>query len=122
MQEKTPFSDDDRAKALAIVNIFETSRAFGDPAAVAVLNDGAGVSYGINQFTHRSGALAAVVETYINSGGTVGRVVLSDRLPLLRMSNRSGISRIAADAELKAALGNTAIKVLDVKPGDAVRF
>jgi hypothetical protein len=38
-------------KALAIVNIFETGKPFGEFAAVAVLNDGAGISYGISQFT-----------------------------------------------------------------------
>ncbi len=42
------FTEIDKLKAVAIVNIFETSRPFGDYAAYAVLNDGAGVSYGIN--------------------------------------------------------------------------
>jgi hypothetical protein len=51
------FSERDKLIALAIVHIFETGKAFGDYTAVAVLNDGAGISYGINQFTHRSGSL-----------------------------------------------------------------
>ena len=76
----------DLLKALAIVNIFETGMPFGDFGAVAVLNDGAGVSYGINQFTHRSGSLAAVVERYLELGGTVGRYILENALPNLRQA------------------------------------
>ena len=36
------FTENDKLKAMAIVNIFETSRPFGDYAACAVLDDGAG--------------------------------------------------------------------------------
>ena len=68
------FSEKDKLKALAIVHIFETSKAFGDYGACVVLNDGAGVSYGINQFTHRSGSLLEVITAYFRNGGTVGRV------------------------------------------------
>ncbi len=64
------FNEIDKLKALAIVHIFETSRPFGEYAAYAVLNDGAGVSYGINQFTHRSGSLFEVIRNYLASGGT----------------------------------------------------
>ena len=63
------FSTLDLLKALAIVNVFETGKPFGEFTAVAVLNDGAGISYGISQFTHRSGSLAAVIERYPKPGG-----------------------------------------------------
>ena len=68
------FSDNDKLKAMAIVSVFETGKAFDDLSAVAVLNDGAGISYGLSQFTHRSGALAEVLEKYLANGGP-----LSDR-------------------------------------------
>lgn len=55
------FSERAKLTALAIVHIFETSKPMGDYSAVAVLDDGAGVSYGISQFTHRSGSLRAVL-------------------------------------------------------------
>lgn len=55
------FSERAKLTALAIVHIFETSKPMGDYSAVAVLDDGAGVSYGISQFTHRSGSLRAVI-------------------------------------------------------------
>src|SRR5256885_6130459 len=88
------FTEKDKLKALAIVNIFETSRAFGDYAACVVLNDGAGVSYGINQFTHRSGSLAAVVETYLNNGGNVGREMLMARMPGLGWPSAAPVGRL----------------------------
>lgn len=58
------FSERAKLTALAIVHIFETSKPMGDYSAVAVLNDGAGVSYGISQFTHRSGSLEAVLRRF----------------------------------------------------------
>ena len=103
------FSDNDKLKALAIVNIFETSRPFGDYAAVVVLNDGAGVSYGINQFTHRSGSLLAVVEAYLNNGGMIGRDALSANLPVLRLRIASAINKLAADEPFKKALRAAAV-------------
>ncbi len=103
------FSDQDKLKALAIVNIFETSRPFGDYAACVVLNDGAGVSYGINQFTHRSGSLAAVVETYLNNGGMAGRETLAAKLPVLRWRSAAAVGRLAADEQFKKALRAAAV-------------
>lgn len=70
------FSERDKLVALAIVHIFETSKPFGDYAAVAVLNDGAGVSYGINQFTHRSGSLEAVLNRFQDKCRAAGTQVL----------------------------------------------
>ena len=64
---------EDIEKAMAIVSIFETGKPRGNYAALAVLNDGAGISYGIKQFTHRSGSLLQVVEKYLATDATAGR-------------------------------------------------
>lgn len=107
--KQTAFSQFDLLKAMAIVNIFETSRPFGDYAACVVLNDGAGVSYGVSQFTHRSGSLAAVVEKYLASGGSVGRNVLEDALPLLRRSEPAFLRAIIKDERFRKALRAAAV-------------
>jgi len=103
------FTERDKLKALAIVHVFETSRPFGDYAACAVLNDGAGVSYGINQFTHRSGSLAAVVQSYVDRGGMIGKDILNSRLPQLRRRSTAAIAKLAADGQSKAALRAAAV-------------
>jgi chitosanase len=100
----TPFSSEDLAKALAIVNIFETSRPIGNFTACAVLGDGAGVSYGISQFTHRSGSLAKVVERYLATRADAGRVKLRASMPLLKKTSVAAIRMLAADAAFKNAL------------------
>ena len=105
----TNFTDDDKLKALAIVHIFETSRAFGDYAACVVLNDGAGVSYGINQFTHRSGSLLAVVEAYLANGGKVGAEVLDENLPQLRRTTPAAVNRLSENEQFKKALRAAAV-------------
>ena len=98
------FTEIEKLKAVAIVHIFETSRAFGNYAAYAVLNDGAGISYGINQFTHRSGSLIAVIDQYISRGGRIGTAVFKDNLARLRSNSPNVIRRAAADKHLKKAL------------------
>lgn len=98
------FTEQDKLKALAIVNIFETSKPFGSYSACVVLNDGAGVSYGIAQFTHRSGSLWEVVDRYLNAGGQIGREVLAAAIPLLRRRNVAAIERLASDTRFKKAL------------------
>lgn len=103
------FSDFDKLKALAIVRVFETSQPFGDYAACVVLNDGAGVSYGISQFTHRSGSLAAVVEKYLANDGAVGRAVLEDTLHYLKRRDHAAINVVAGDERFKKALRAAAI-------------
>ena len=107
--KQTAFSSTDLIKALAIVNAFETSQPFGDYAACVVLNDGAGVSYGINQFTHRSGSLLAVVDTYLKLGGSVGRSVLENAVPLLERREPAVIRSLADDDRLKKALSAASI-------------
>ncbi|HVF47288.1 MAG TPA: chitosanase [Pyrinomonadaceae bacterium] len=94
----------DKLKAMAMVHIFETSRPFGDYSACVVLDDGAGVSYGINQFTHRSGSLREVVERYLATGALAGRNVLAAAMPLLKSTSRPAIDRLASDAAFKRAL------------------
>jgi len=98
------FTDRDKLKALAIVHVFETGKPFGDYAACVVLNDGAGVSYGINQFTHRSGSLAAVVRTYLGLGGTVARETLTAKLPALADKSAGSVARLSRDDQFKRAL------------------
>src|SRR5687767_5789531 len=103
------FTETLKQKVLAIVRIFETGKAEGDFGALAVLNDGAGVSYGTEQFTHRSGALLAVVERYITLGGEVARNVIERRLPLLEKPTAFNIRWLAADSAFKKALKAAAI-------------
>lgn len=103
------FTNQDKQKALTIVRVFETGKAAGDFGAVAVLNDGAGVSYGINQFTHRSGSLHAVVDRYFELGGAVARNVIERRLELLRNPSVFNIRWLAADIAFKKALKAAAI-------------
>jgi chitosanase len=100
----TNFTGRDLSKALAIVNIFETSRPIGNFSACVVLGDGAGVSYGISQFTHRSGSLAKVVERYLATGADAGRAKLRSSLPVLRKTTVAAIRMLAADAAFKNAL------------------
>ena len=105
MNNETPqFAYVDRLKAMAVVNIFETGRPFGEYAALAVLNDGAGISYGINQFTHRSGSLHTVVSRYLESGSQNGRAVLSGKLALLRSPSAGAVRTASGDQQLKYAL------------------
>lgn len=103
------FSTNDKLKALAVVKIFETSDPFGNYAAVTVLNDGAGVSYGISQFTHRSGSLLAVAEKYLESGSMVGRRVIEERLSLLRLQTAGPVRQLSADTAFKKALQAAAV-------------
>ena len=103
------FTENDKLKAMAIVHIFETSRPLGDFAACVVLNDGAGVSYGINQFTHRSGSLAAVVENYLSGGGQIGRDVFANVLPVLKKTSAAAVGRLAVDERFKRTLRAAAV-------------
>jgi len=100
---------DDLLKALAIVNIFETGKPFGEFAACVVLNDGAGISYGMSQFTHRSGSLLDVAERYLANGGQVGRSVIESSLPSLKRTSPRAIAHLAANEPLKKALQAAAV-------------
>ena len=58
-----------KSAAKSIVSIFETSTAFGDYSAAAILSDGAGISYGAHQATDGSDSLDAILLRYIDTGG-----------------------------------------------------
>ncbi len=116
------FSKRDTTTAEQIVRIFETGRPEGNYAAVTVLDDGAGISYGVSQFTHRSGALAAVVEAYIAAGGTVGRDVLKENVELLKRSTPAAIRKAAANAALKKSLAAAGLTREMRSAQDAVAF
>lgn len=103
------YTENDKLKALAIVHVFETSRPFGDHAACVVLDDGAGISYGINQFTHRSGSLAVVVDKYLKAKGVVGAAVMLENLALLRNKSAAAVAKLSANETLKKALRAAAV-------------
>jgi chitosanase len=106
---KNTFTESDKQKAMAIVRIFETGKPLGDYAAVAVLNDGAGVSFGTSQFTHRSGALRGVIDEYLRLGGIVGRRVLIEKYRLLHTISPEAIDRLSTDTAFKNALRAAAV-------------
>lgn len=95
------FSERTKTIALAIVKIFETAKPFGNYSAVAVLKDGAGISYGTSQFTHRSGSLGAVIKRYERITGSLPLVVESAYADLAAKRNITGQSK---NESLKAAL------------------
>lgn len=95
------FSERDKLVALAIVHIFETGKPFGDYSAVAVLNDGAGISYGVNQFTHRSGSLYRVLERFVSLGGRLTPTVTA---VVKNFKSGSLIGTVAANATVKSDL------------------
>lgn len=109
MKSETTFTEFDRLKAMAVVNIFETGRPFGEYSTLAVLNDGAGLSYGISQFTHRSGSLHAVVRHYLENGGRVGRGILIDNLVPLRSTSVNAIVTASQNSRLRNALKAAAV-------------
>lgn len=98
------FTTIDKKMASAIVRIFETGKPLGDYSAVAVLNDGAGISYGANQFTHRSGSLRAVVDEYLRLGGIVGRKVMIERYRKLLATSPVAIRELSPDMVFRNAL------------------
>ena len=99
-----PFSATEKLKALALVAAFETGSASGKFSTVAVLDDGAGVSYGFSQFTHRSGALADVLERYKTIGGTVGTFIINGRMSLVRRQTPQAIAQLSADIPFRNSL------------------
>ncbi len=98
---KETFSLLAKLTALAIVHIFEASKPFGAFDAYVVLPDGAGVSYGVSQFTHRAGSLAAVIVNYLSAGGSVGADYFKQILPVLKQKGEGAIKQLAADKKFK---------------------
>lgn len=60
-----------KAACKAIVSIFETGKAAGNPAACTILPDGAGISYGAHQATDASGSLDTILVEYLRQGGAM---------------------------------------------------
>ena len=77
-----------KATIMSVLSVFETGKAEGDYSACAVLEDGAGISYGLHQATDGGGSLHAIMSHYVQSGGLYW-------------------SRIEADLEWIAAHGST---------------
>lgn len=99
------FTTKQKLIASSICHIFETSKPLGNSTTVAVLNDRAGISYGIPQATHKSGNLLDVIERYIASADEVLYEPLFRKyLPALRKSDQRTVDRTARDEELKRAL------------------
>ena len=71
---------------------------------MAVLRDGAGISYGFCQFTHRSGALVEVLAVYLRSGGAVAKEIIASRIKQAKNSSRASVATLAADEAFKKAL------------------
>lgn len=96
-----PFSERTKDICLAIVKIFETGKPLGDYSAVAVLDDGAGISYGTSQFTHRSGSLYAVLKRFEDLGGE-----WTNAMSIVRSSlkAKTDIDEVAGITKLKADL------------------
>lgn len=115
---------DERAikTAAAIVRIFETGSPVGNYSEVAVLNDGAGISYGVSQFTHRSGSLEAVIDRYLANGGVVGLRVFAERLPLIASRSNAAIRLLAADRIFRRALSAAGITAEMRSAQDAIAF
>jgi len=113
------FTDNDKLKAMAIVSVFETSKPFGDFSAVAVLNDGAGVSYGLSQFTNRSGALAEVMERYLATGGSVERQTIELGLAAAKIETTKSINELAVNGRfidaLKAAAATSEMQAAQIE-------
>lgn len=62
---------DQKKACKAIVSIFETGKAAGNPAACTILPDGAGISYGAHQATDASDSLDAILVEYLRRGGAM---------------------------------------------------
>lgn len=99
------FSERDKAAARLIIRLFETGQKGGDYSAVAVLHDQAGISYGVNQATHKSGSLAAVVKAYTANPQAIVKE-LADYLPSLSHTDQSSIDSLARDAHCKKLLAD----------------
>jgi hypothetical protein len=97
------FTELSKFTALAIVRIFETGKPFGDYSAVAVLDDGAGISYGISQFTHKSGALEDVLSRFKRLGGVLPSAI-AIVFESIEFPNRNSIAGLSKNAAVKKEL------------------
>ena len=88
-----------RGKRIAqqILSVFETGTPEGDYGAVAVLQDGAGISYGLHQATDRADNLDEIVRRYIEREGTYADA-LREYVPRLERDESASVD----PAELSA--------------------
>lgn len=121
-QEAPKFSQKAVRTAEAIVRVFETGTPLGNYCGIAVLRDGAGLSYGISQFTHRSGSLEAVVRDYLANGGAIGRQTLERCLPLLRSRSNAALRTLAANTAFRKALAAAGVTREMREAQDGVAF
>lgn len=105
------FTDRDKQGARTIVSIFETGKKSGNPGAVAVLKDGAGISYGMHQATHKSGSLLAIVQQYCDSGGQLAEA-LSKFIPQLKLKDQASVDKLAGNAQAKQLLADAGKELL----------
>jgi len=74
----------------AILSVFEAGTAVADYSAIAILKDGAGVSYGKHQATDGGGSLDAIVQVYVDSCGPLAGP-LAPYLPRLARNETAGV-------------------------------
>lgn len=100
------FTNRQRAVAKAVVSVFETGKTVGDYSIVAVLRDGAGISYGTHQATHGSGTLHKIVSLYCKISRDPEALELAAYLPLLSQvgKNAPAVVKASKDAKLKQLL------------------
>lgn len=98
------FTKDARAAANAIVSCHETGKPIGNYSAVAVLPDGAGISYGTHQATHRAGSLYKIVKMFCDLSNSPVATKLRAYLPDLSVTGPSTVAKSAADSKLKDLL------------------
>lgn len=68
------FTKDQIRTVMDIVGIYETGKLGGDYGLVAVLDDGAGISYGRHQTTENSGGLYTLLSQYYRGGQLYGEM------------------------------------------------
>lgn len=103
------YSNRDKVIALSICHIFETNKPLGKADEVAVLPDGAGISYGIPQGTDKSGNLDDILIRYLAKTQENGDEVLyapyfKTLLPKLKLKAQRSVNSRAKDSELKRIL------------------
>ena len=93
-----------KASAKSIVSVFETGTATGNYSAVAILSDGAGISYGAHQATDGSDSLDAILLRYLDTGGQRAAEVRAI-LPIVQADKSTAyLSTASAPPEVRAAV------------------
>lgn len=98
------FSSRARAAANAIVSCHETGRPVGNYSALVVLSDGAGISYGTHQATHRAGSLFKICKLYCDLSTSQVAAQLRQFLTLLNNHSPASVNQAAHNETLKSLL------------------